>query len=338
MRIQHHFSLKPYNTFGFSASADTWIEYESAADLYEIYKEERWQNCPKYCISGGSNVMLAPHVEGVVLHSAIRGIQVVEQNDCSVLLKVGGGEDWDSFVGYTVDKGWSGLENLSYIPGMVGTSPIQNIGAYGVEVKDTLVQVDYFDTDDLCMKTIAACDCQFGYRDSVFKKALKGKAVITHVWFTLKKNGIPELSYGHLKNAVEDLGEVTVQNVRRAIVQIRRAKLPEPEDLGSAGSFFKNPYVSVEQLKALQIKYPEIPFYPVDEQRVKLPAGWLIDQCGWKGYRQGDAGVHKQQALVLVNYGSATRADVLALSAKICASVQKKYGILLEREVNLLPE
>ncbi|MFO7939732.1 MAG: UDP-N-acetylmuramate dehydrogenase [Bacteroidales bacterium] len=337
MKIETQFSLKPYNTFGFESIAQYWAAFTEGADLYNLFSSEAWQATPKYLLSGGSNVLLNPEVKGLVLHSAIKGIEVVDESDQWVLVKVGGGEDWDTFVAHTLNKGWYGLENLSYIPGMVGTSPIQNIGAYGAEVKDTLERVAYFDTQTLTEETISNKACQFGYRDSIFKHALKGRAIITHVYFRLSKKGAVQMGYGHLHDAVHALGEPTPERVREAVISIRRQKLPEPEELGSAGSFFKNPYVGKDQLDKLLITYPQMPHYALGANRFKIPAGWLIDQCGWKGFREGDAGVHKQQALVLVNYGKATRTEILDLAEKIEHSVKQTFGIGLHREVNLLP-
>jgi UDP-N-acetylmuramate dehydrogenase len=337
MKIASNFSLKPYNTFGFESTAQYWAEFSSLDELRDLYTQNKWKDTPKYLLSGGSNVLLPDRVEGLVLHPAIEGIELVADEENAVTLKVGAGVDWDEFVAYTVSHGWNGLENLSYIPGMVGTSPIQNIGAYGVEVKDTIVQVAYLHTETLDEKVLSNQECQFGYRDSIFKNQLKGKAVITHVWFQLKKTGDVNMGYGHLRNAVKALGEPSPARVREAVIQIRRAKLPEPEELGSAGSFFKNPYVSTRQLEELLRHNEHMPHYPISEQTHKIPAGWLIDQCSWKGYRHGDAGVHKQQALVLVNYGKATRNDILDLARQIQQSVKQKFGIELHREVNLLP-
>ncbi len=337
MKIASNFSLKTYNTFGFESTAQYWAEFTSIDDLYKLYTDTQWRDIPKYLLSGGSNVLLPDRIDGLVLHPAITGIDKVDETAGTVTLKVGAGVDWDELVGYTVAQGWSGLENLSYIPGMVGTSPIQNIGAYGVEVKDTLMQVAYLHTETLKEEILANNECLFGYRDSIFKNQLKGKVVITHVWFKLHKAGALNMGYGHLKEAVEALGEPSLARVREAVIQIRRDKLPEPEEIGSAGSFFKNPYVSVAKLESLLEQNAQMPHYPVSEQTYKIPAGWLIDQCGWKGYRQGDAGVHKQQALVLVNYGNATRNDILDLAKRIQQSIMEKFGIELHREVNLLP-
>jgi len=337
MKIEQQFSLKPYNTFGFESVAHYWMAFTHCDDLYELFSSETWQATSKYLLSGGSNVLLKPEVEGLVLHSAIKGIEVMEESDEGVLVKVGGGEDWDAFVAYAVNKGWYGLENLSYIPGMVGTSPIQNIGAYGVEVKDTLERVVYFDTKTLTEKSLSNKACLFGYRDSIFKQHLKGRAIITHVYFRLTKKAAVQMGYGQLHDAVLAQGAATPAAVRQAVIDIRRQKLPEPEELGSAGSFFKNPYVGNLQLSKLLAAYPQMPHYAVDANRFKIPAGWLIDQCGWKGFRAADAGVHKQQALVLVNYGKATRAEILDLAGKIEHSVKHSFGIRLHREVNLLP-
>ena len=287
-------------------------------------------------LGGGSNVLFTKNFNGLIILNSIKGKEIIYEDNQTVSLRVGAGEDWDELVEYTVKNNWAGLENLSYIPGRVGASPIQNIGAYGEEVKNTIEEVETFDVNTLKKITYKNKDCHFGYRSSIFKHELKNKKIITHVTFTLNKKHIFNLNYGVLEETVNQKGKATLQNIRNSIIEIRKNKLPEPEELGSAGSFFKNPIITEEKLKELQQAFPNIPYYKLAKNEIKIPAGWLIDQLGWKGYREGDAGVHKQQALVLVNYDNATGQQIYNLSQKIIRSVKKKYGIELDYEVNVI--
>ena len=333
--IQHDISLKKYNTFGVEAQASHFVSFGSEDELNALLKDHRLNDLPALIMGGGSNILFTRDFEGLVMHNNIRGMEILEEDDSTVLVKAGAGEKWDDFVGYTVTQGWSGLENLSYIPGNVGASPIQNIGAYGTEVKETIEQVQTLDRETFIPVPYSNNDCQFEYRNSIFKHRLKGKRVITHVVFRLSKKPDYKLSYGNLKEAVSHKGEINLTNIRDAVIETRRSKLPEPEETGSAGSFFKNPVIDSQAHQQLKAAWPNMPFYPMDNNQHKIPAGWLIDQLGWKGYREGDAGVHHKQALVLVNHGQAKGDQIYQLSRKIRESVLAEFNIELEYEVNI---
>ena len=335
-QIQQNISLKPYNTFGIDANALYLCDCQTEKDLTEILNDPAYKQVNKLVLGGGSNVLFTKDFNGLIILNSIKGKEIIDENDNTIILRVGAGEDWDELVEYTVKNDWAGLENLSYIPGSVGASPIQNIGAYGEEVKNTINEVETIDLQTLKKINYKNEDCQFGYRNSIFKHELKGKAIITHVTFKLNKQHIFNLNYGALNETVSQKGEITLENIRDSIIEIRKSKLPEPEELGSAGSFFKNPIIEADQYKQLQQNFPNIPAYQLSENEFKVPAGWLIDQLGWKGYCEGDAGVHKKQALVLVNYGNATGNQIYSLSQKIIQSVKEAYGIELEYEVNVI--
>jgi UDP-N-acetylmuramate dehydrogenase len=334
-QVQQNISLKPYNTFGIDANAFYFCNCQTEKDLTGILSDPAYKHLNKLVLGGGSNVLFTKNFNGLIILNSIKGKEIIDEDDNTVILRVGAGEDWDELVEYTVKNDLAGLENLSYIPGNVGASPIQNIGAYGEEVKNTISEVETIDLQTLKKINYKNEDCQFGYRSSIFKHELKGKSIITHVIFTLNKQHIFNLDYGSLNETVKQKGKVTLQNIRDSIIEIRKSKLPEPEELGSAGSFFKNPIIEADQYENLQQHFPNIPAYQLSENEFKVPAGWLIDQLGWKGYREGDAGVHKKQALVLVNYGNATGKQIYSLSQKIIQSVKGAYGIELEYEVNV---
>ncbi len=334
-QIQQNISLKPYNTFGIYVNALYFFDSHTEKELTEILDNPTYKLLSKLILGGGSNVLFTKDFNGLVILNSIKGKEIIHEDNSSVTLRVGAGEDWDELVEYTVQNDWAGLENLSYIPGKVGASPIQNIGAYGEEVKNTIEEVETVDLDTLKKVNYKNKDCKFGYRSSIFKHELKDKCIITHVTFILRKNHIFNLDYGVLEETVKQKGKVTLQNIRNSIIEIRKSKLPEPDELGSAGSFFKNPVIEASLYKQLQQNFPNIPAYQFSENEFKVPAGWLIDQLGWKGYREGDAGVHTQQALVLVNYGNASGQQIYNLSQKIIQSVKEAYGIELEYEVNV---
>lgn len=334
--VLENISLKKYNTFAIEANTRYFASFGSIQKLMEILKNPKFRKTPRLILGGGSNILFKNDFEGLVLQNNILGINCISEDKETITLQVGAGEDWDDLVAYTVKNNWSGLENLSYIPGNVGASPIQNIGAYGEEVKNTITEVETIDLEKMEKVVYPKSDCKFGYRNSIFKQELKGKRLITHVIFRLNKKHIFNLDYGVLKETVEKNGKVNLHNVRNSVIAIRKSKLPEPEELGSAGSFFKNPVIQTTLFTKLKKQYPDIPHYPVEQNQVKIPAGWLIDKLGWKGYREGDAGVHKNQALVLVNYGKASGQEIFNLSQKIVGSVQEKYGIELEYEVNVV--
>jgi len=336
MHIQENISLKPYNTFGVEAKARYFAAFSSEQELKNFLADPAFSNQQTLILGGGSNILFTADYEGLVLVNQIRGIEILEDKEDDITIRVGAGEEWDDLVDYCVKQGWGGLENLSYIPGSVGASPIQNIGAYGSEVKDTLSMVHTLNHENLMPVTYSKEDCLFDYRDSIFKKRLKGKRIITHVVFRLSKKPVFHMDYGNLKKTVHQKGEVNLQTIRQSVIEIRKSKLPEPEETGSAGSFFKNPVLSHEEYKNLRFRHPDIPSFPLAEQKHKIPAGWLIDQLGWKGHREGDAGVHNKQALVLVNHGEATGKQIYQLSQKIRESVREAFHIDLEYEVNIL--
>jgi len=336
MKITEQTSLLPYNTFGIDVKADFFIEYDSAGDLQAVLQLEPVKKNQTLHIGGGSNLLFLHDYKGVVLHSAIHSINKVQEDELFVYLEVGSSVIWDDFVGYCVKNGWGGVENLSLIPGEVGASAVQNIGAYGVEVQEVIVEVNAVEVDTALFRSFSNEECHYGYRDSIFKNQLKGKYIITSVLFRVQKNPVLRLHYQHLEEEVLKTGAVNLQNIRNTIIQIRESKLPDPKIMGNAGSFFMNPVISKQQFLSLQAIYPQIPHYFNSETTEKVPAGWLIDQCGWKGKRIGNAGVHDKQALVLVNLGGATGAEIVYLAEQIQQSVREKFGIELKPEVNYI--
>ncbi|WP_337380219.1 UDP-N-acetylmuramate dehydrogenase [Phocaeicola coprophilus] len=337
MKELYNCSLLPYNTFGMDVKASRFVEYASVEELRGLWNAEREAVARALHIGGGSNLLFASDYEGLILHSAIKGYTVVKETEEEVEVRVGAGEVWDDFVAYTVANGWYGAENLSLIPGEVGASAVQNIGAYGVEAKDLIVSVDTFGLETGEERRFMREECRYAYRESVFKQKLKGKYAVTFVTYRLKKHPVFHLEYGNIRAELEKQGcLVDLENVRRIIIAIRQAKLPDPKVLGNAGSFFMNPIVPKMQFEALLAQYPDMPHYPVDDAHVKIPAGWMIDRCGWKGKRVGHAGVHEKQALVLVNCGGATGKEVMHLAEEIVASVRERFGVTIRPEVNYI--
>lgn len=337
MKELYNCSLLPYNTFGMDVKASRFVEYASVEELRGLWNAEREAVARALHIGGGSNLLFASDYEGLILHSAIKGYTVVKETEEEVEVRVGAGEVWDDFVAYTVANGWYGAENLSLIPGEVGASAVQNIGAYGVEAKDLIVSVDTFGLETGEERRFMREECRYAYRESVFKQELKGKYAVTFVTYRLKKHPVFHLEYGNIRAELEKQGcQVDLENVRRIIIAIRQAKLPDPKVLGNAGSFFMNPVVPKMQFEALLVQYPDMPHYPVDDAHVKIPAGWMIDRCGWKGKRVGHAGVHEKQALVLVNCGGATGKEVMHLAEEIVASVRERFGVTIRPEVNYI--
>lgn len=337
MAIEQNKNLKKYNTFGISATAKYFCEINSVEDLAETLCLEEYPK--KFILSGGSNMLLTKNIEALVLHINLKGITIVSQDDDHVILKIMAGENWHELVLWTLENNYGGLENMSLIPGNTGTAPIQNIGAYGVELKDTFESCQAMHIQTQEIKTFSKEACQFGYRDSYFKNEGNGQYVITSVNFKLtKKNHILNTSYGAIDAKFEEqnITNPTIKDVSNAVIAIRRSKLPDPAELGNSGSFFKNPVISKQEFDIFNKNHSEAPFYKVSEQAYKIPAGWLIEQCGYKGKRFGDAGVHKNQALVLVNYDNATGAEILELAYTIIDSVKKKFGIAIIPEVNII--
>jgi UDP-N-acetylmuramate dehydrogenase len=339
MQIRENISLKAYNTFGIDAQAKYFGSFSSVEELQEILQlPQVKQATEKLILGGGSNILLTRNFDGVVLKNEVKGIAVENEDDDYIYLKSGGGENWHRLVMHCVNHGYAGMENLSLIPGNVGASPMQNIGAYGVEIKDVFHYLEAYHLNDREVVRFSLEDCRFGYRESVFKHQYKGQFVITAVGFRLRKKPVFHTSYGAIQQELETMGvqELSIAAVSQAVINIRSSKLPNPVDVGNAGSFFKNPQVKKEVFLRLQEVYPTIPSFPFDEQHVKVPAGWLIEQCGWKGYRRGDAGCYPKQALVLVNYGGASGGEIYQLSEDILQSVQERFGVILEREVNII--
>lgn len=336
MKIQKNISLLPYNTFGISVAAPHFAEIHSAEELREALHSGIH---PVFVLGGGSNVLFTQAPEGLVLKNAIRGIEVVRRFKHKTWVTVGGGEVWHEFVLWAVKNGYGGVENLSLIPGSVGAAPVQNIGAYGVELKDIFVGLRAVELATGKEKYFSRADCQFGYRDSFFKKEGKGKYCITAVTLSLTTNKHRiNISYGDIRKTLEASGVAapTIADVSRAVIQIRSSKLPDPTQIGNCGSFFKNPETDRATLERIQETHPNAPHFDLPDNKVKIPAGWLIEQCGWKGKRVGNTGSYEKQALVLVNYGGATGEEVKNLAYAIIASVEQKFGIRLEPEVNIL--
>lgn len=336
MHFYQNHSLLNFNTFGLNVNARHFFEFDSENELIEILQHQLIKENPLLVIGQGSNLLFLNDFDGVVLHSAIRGIQVIEETEDAVIIKVGSGVIWDDLVEYCVKQGWSGIENLSLIPGETGAAAIQNIGAYGVEIKDVVQKVNAVRIADGQRRAFELEACHYGYRESVFKKELKGQFIVTSVIIRLSKKPVFNLSYNHLEKEVLKNGVMNLENIRNTIIQVRESKLPDPKVLGNAGSFFMNPVVKRERYEALQLQYPEMPHYYISEQAEKIPAGWLIEQCGWKGRTIGNVGVHAKQALVLVNYGGAKGKEIAELAAMIQQSVADKFGISLIPEVNFI--
>ncbi len=337
MDIERNVSLKGYNTFGIDVPASHFIRVDSLETFRQAIAEPGLP--PPFILSGGSNLLLTSPLEACVLYMDTTGKEVLEQDDESVTLRVMAGENWHELVLWTLEQGYGGLENLSLIPGKTGTAPIQNIGAYGVEIRDVLVELEAVDIQTGESRVFSNAACRFGYRDSIFKRGLKGKYAIWSVTLRLTRSGHQiKTDYGDIAGWLEREGIEAPgpSDVARAVIAIRKSKLPDPAELGNSGSFFKNPVIGKAQFKNLRTRFPQMPGYPQDNGEVKVPAGWLIDSLGYKGYRQGDAGVHKKQALVLVNYGDATGEEILALARKIQQVVWDAYEIRIEPEVNIL--
>ena len=330
------YSLLSHNTFGMDVKAARFVEYKSEEELLGFLSSGEFRK-PYLHIGGGSNLLFLADYPGLILHSAIGGIEIVSETDEWVEVRVGAGVVWDDFVAYTVAHGWYGAENLSLIPGEVGASAVQNIGAYGMEAKDLIVSVETVEAMTGKKRCFSNAECRYAYRESIFKKELKGQYFVTYVTCRLGKLPVFHLDYGNVRAELEKEGlEPTLANVRRVIISIRKNKLPDPEVTGNAGSFFMNPVISRSRFEALRAEYPDMPSYPLEGDRVKVPAGWLIDRCGWKGKALGPAAVHDRQALVLVNRGGATGRDVLRLADEVVRSVHDRFGITISPEVNVI--
>lgn len=345
MKIERDISLKPYNTFGINVKARYFARFSTVEELTELLNLQVKTNLKPLILGGGSNLLFTKDVNGYVLKNELSGIHLIKEDHHHYYVKVGAGENWHRFVMHCVARNYAGLENLSLIPGNVGASPMQNIGAYGAELKDVFENLEALHKAERIIHTFTANDCEFGYRESVFKRKYRDEFVILNVTFRLNKEPVFNVSYGALAQELEKMGvkEPSIRFISDAVINIRRRKLPDPAQIGNAGSFFKNPTISLAEFDQLQEKVDDklqsgksIPHYTADANHVKIPAAWLIEQCGWKGYRDGDAGVHRNQALVLVNYGNASGEAVYQLATKISNSVKTKFAIELEREVNIV--
>ncbi len=337
MNIQHNFSLKKYNTFGIDAKARQFVAVHNTDELKTVL--EQHQSETKFILGGGSNMLLTQDIEALVIHIDLKGKKILKEDDDFVWVEGMAGENWHEFVLWTIGQDFGGLENMSLIPGNVGTTPVQNIGAYGTEIKDTFVSCEAMNIATQEMKTFDKAACYFGYRESIFKNEVKNQFIITSVVFKLtKRNHKINVSYGDITKELEknNIISPTLKDVSNAVIAIRQSKLPDPKELGNSGSFFKNPIIPKEQYEKAKALHPEMPHYVVSETEVKVPAGWLIEKAGFKGKRFGDAGIHKNQALVLVNYGNATGQEILAVSKDIQATVLKEFGIAIEAEVNVI--
>jgi len=336
--LSKNISLKSYNTFGIQSKAEYFSTFDSVKGLNQIIRSNNDQ--PLLVLGGGSNILLKSEVvNALVIVNQIKGKTITKETDLEVYVKVGAGENWHEFVLYALQNNWGGIENLSLIPGSVGASPMQNIGAYGVEIKDVFFELEAYQISTGEIKTFAHEDCHFGYRESVFKRALKDQYIITSVTYRLtKEEHNKNTNYGIIEQELEKM-EVkypTIHDISKAVISIRQSKLPDPKEIGNAGSFFKNPIIPMQQFNELTERYPDIPHYKINNDLVKVPAGWLIDQAGWKGKTFGHFGVHKKQALVLVNYENAKGSEIFDLSESILQDIQNRYGVLLEREVNII--
>lgn len=335
MQFQENYSLKKLNSFGINVSAKYFARFNSTTELAEILKAS---NEHKLILGGGSNILFTQNFNGLVLKNEIDGVEKIKEDADYVYIKAGAGVDWHRFVLYCIENNFAGAENLSLIPGSVGASPMQNIGAYGVEIKDIFYELDAFHIKDKKLVTFTNKDCEFGYRESVFKNKFKSQFVITSVTFKLNKYPVFNTSYGAIEVELQKMGikTLSIKAISDAVISIRKSKLPDPKIIGNAGSFFKNPTISNREFLNLKKDYPEIIGHPVGTEKIKLAAGWLIEKCGFKGYRLNDAGCHEKQALVLVNYGNATGEEILHVSEKIIDTVSLMFGVKLQREVNIV--
>lgn len=339
MEIQEKYSLKNFNTFGVEAKARFFTEVSNFQELKKALLFRRQHELKLLFIGGGSNLLFVDDFDGIVIKLNLKGIEIIKEDDDYVWIKAMASENWHEFVLYTINHNYGGLENLSLIPGNVGTAPIQNIGAYGVEVKDTITEVETLEIGSGDEHYFTNENCHFGYRESIFKNEAKGRFALVGVTFKLTKNNHKlHTDYGAIKQELENqhIQNPTIKDISNAVIAIRQSKLPDPKEIGNSGSFFKNPLVSENQFLEIKNNYPEIIAYKNEDASYKLAAGWLIEKAGWKGKRFGDAGVHEKQALVLVNYGNATGKEIFELSNQIIDDIQTKFGVTIEREVNII--
>ena len=338
MNIIENYPLLKLNTFGLDVKAKYFTSINTINELIELTKTNVFKDLELLILGGGSNILFTKDFDGLVILNNIKGKEIIDQNQQSIFLKIGAGENWHELVMYCVDKGWGGIENLSLIPGNTGTAPMQNIGAYGVEIKETFVELEALEISSGKIVKFNNSDCEFGYRESVFKNKMKNQYIILNITLELKKNPVLNINYGDVKAILEsqNIKNPAIKEVSNAIIRIRQSKLPDPKKIGNSGSFFKNPIVSLNQLELIKKNYPNVVNYEINENEFKIAAGWLIERAGWKGKKFNNYGVHEKQALVLVNYGLANGMKIFELSEKIILDIKDKFEITLEREVNII--
>lgn len=338
MEIAKNYPLKSFNTFAIDASAKAFVNAADEDEMFEILSAKELKPYPKFILGGGSNVLFTKDYPGLVIKNSIPGIEIIKEDDSSVIVEAGAGVNWNELVNYCVDRNLGGIENLALIPGTAGAAPIQNIGAYGEELSDTFYSLRGFNIDTVIPAIFYKSDCRFGYRNSIFKNELKNRFVVTKIQLNLNKDPVVKTGYGNIMDELEKTGKssFTISDVRDAVVKIRQEKLPDPAVIGNAGSFFKNPEVRPEQYNMLKEHFPDIKAYPLDNGNIKLPAAWLIDRAGWKGIKRGNTGTHSRQALVIVNHGGASGEEILHFAKEIKRSVYEKFEVVLEEEVNII--
>lgn len=337
MFFQKNISLRKLHTFGIDIKCKIFCRVKSETDILDLLISDEFTQNRTLILGGGSNLLFTKNYNGLIIKNEILGKSIISESENTTTVKVGAGEDWHKFVLWSIDNKLSGIENMALIPGSVGAAPMQNIGAYGVEVKNVIENVWAINIKDGKKIIFSNSDCNFEYRDSIFKNELRNKIIITHVSFNLNKTPNYNTQYGDIESEIKNLGmSISTKSIFHAVVNIRNRKLPNPAIIGNSGSFFKNPIISNKQFKKIQKEFPEIVAYRLSQQKIKIAAAWMIDSCGWKGYRKGDAGVHKKQALVLVNFGNATGREIISISKKIQDSVHHKFGIEIKPEVNII--
>ena len=338
MNIIANYPLLKLNTFGVDVKAKYFVSINTVNELIELTKTKVFKELQLLILGGGSNILFTKDFDGLVILNSIKGKEIIDQTQESIFLKIGAGENWHELVMYTVDNGWGGIENLSLIPGNTGTAPMQNIGAYGVEIKETFVELEALEISSGKIVKFNNSDCEFGYRESVFKNKMKNQYIIVNITLELKRNPVLNINYGDVKAILEsqNINNPSIKQLSDAIISIRQSKLPDPKIIGNSGSFFKNPIVSLNQLELIKKKYPNVVNYKINENEFKIAAGWMIERAGWKGKKFNNYGVHEKQALVLVNYGLANGMEIFNLSEEIILDIKDKFGITLEREVNII--
>ena len=338
MNIIENYPLLKLNTFGIDVKAKYFVSINTVNELIELTKTKVFKDLRLLILGGGSNILFTKDYDGLIILNNIKGKEIIDQTQQSIFLKIGAGENWHELVMYTVDNGWGGIENLSLIPGNTGTAPMQNIGAYGVEIKETFVELEALEISSGKIIKFNNSDCEFGYRESIFKNKIKNQYIILNITLELKKNPVLNINYGDVKAILEsqNIKNPAIKEVSNAIISIRQSKLPDPKKIGNSGSFFKNPIVSLNQLEFIKKKYPNVVNYEINENEFKIAAGWMIEKAGWKGRKFNNYGVHEKQALVLVNYGLANGMEIFNLSEEIILDIKDKFGITLEREVNII--